>query len=137
MSFHYNEAFENLDYPYSEPLEVDDPDYHYADTLELDRIRTSEGSTSFHYNPYDSSPYNSYGEHHPEGVRRQNSSIHIPMNSVQIQNSVNPSFEYEPEFVQTPPADINVLNHHYTRKHPASSVGGKIASDKLPNDIVE
>ncbi|XP_042293902.1 transmembrane channel-like protein 5 [Sceloporus undulatus] len=158
MSFHYNEAFENLGCPYSEPLEVDNPDnpdYHYADTLELDRIRPTEGSTSFHYNPYDSSPYNSYGEHNAEGVRRQNSSIHIPMNSVQIQNSdtdyglrdfsfetpssnpyrnahINPSFEYEPEFAQTLSADINALNHYYTRKPKTSSVG----EEKFIGDLI-
>nr|XP_060642289.1 transmembrane channel-like protein 5 [Anolis sagrei ordinatus] len=155
MTFHYNKAFENAKYPSSESLEADDPGYHYAETLEMDRMRSAERSTSFHYNPYDSSPYHSYGEHNEEGTRRQTPSIHIPMNSMRILDSgteyglrdssfgtptsnpyrnahVNPSFDYEAEFAQTLPVDSNAPNHHYTRKPSAPSNG----DEKLIGELI-
>ncbi|XP_053132053.1 transmembrane channel-like protein 5 isoform X2 [Hemicordylus capensis] len=125
MAFHYNEAFEN-------------PDYHYSETLEIDRI-TPQRSTSFHHNPYDSSPYNSYDDYSEEGEWGQDPSTMIAMDSMQIQSDpeyhqrasafempgsnpygnahVNPSFEYEPEFGYMLPTNNDALDDHYTESH--------------------
>uniref|UniRef100_A0ABM5F0P7 Transmembrane channel-like protein n=1 Tax=Pogona vitticeps TaxID=103695 RepID=A0ABM5F0P7_9SAUR len=146
MSFHYNKAFENSDCSYSDMLEDENSDYHYAATLELDRIRPSERSTSFHYNPYDSTPYNSHEGDSVEDGKGQNSSILLPMSSMRIQNSgseysprglafeisssnpygnehTNPSFEYEPEFAQPLPTGNTTLNHH-TKHGPSDASDG-------------
>ncbi|POI27556.1 hypothetical protein CIB84_008694, partial [Bambusicola thoracicus] len=62
MSYHYNEAFEH-------------PDYHFSETLEVDR-RNSQGNLFSHQNPYDSLSYSYQGEHRG---RRQNYPPAIPM----------------------------------------------------------
>uniref|UniRef100_A0A8D0GPY7 Transmembrane channel-like protein n=1 Tax=Sphenodon punctatus TaxID=8508 RepID=A0A8D0GPY7_SPHPU len=123
MSYHYNEAFEN-------------PDYHYSETLEIDRREgVSQGSTSFHQNPYDSSPYDSY-EDRSGGVGRQlNVPVAIPMDSM-LSNSeyspraprsaipdmnpygnahVNPSFEYDSEFPFILQSASNAVDGPYVR----------------------
>ncbi|KAJ7305816.1 hypothetical protein JRQ81_010182 [Phrynocephalus forsythii] len=150
MSFHYNKAFENSDRFYSEMLE--DPEYHYAATLELDRIRPSERSTSFRYNPYDTTPYSSHEVYSVEEGRGQNSSILLPMSSLQIQNSgaeysprslafersssnpygnehINPSFEYEPEFGQPVPTGSTALNPQAEHRPSGASDGGHNRKD--------
>ncbi|KAF1543136.1 UNVERIFIED_CONTAM: hypothetical protein FQV15_0007019, partial [Eudyptes pachyrhynchus] len=66
MSYHYNEAFEN-------------PDYHFSETLEIDRRRNSQKNLFFQQSPYDSSPYGSYGEHSGRG---QNYPLAIPTASM-------------------------------------------------------
>ncbi|XP_061455846.1 transmembrane channel-like protein 5 isoform X2 [Rhineura floridana] len=119
MSFHYNEAFEN-------------PDYHYSETLEIDRT-PSQRRTSFSFNPYDS-----YNDYNIEDGREQDAFVLRPVNSVRIPSDdeyrpnnfgfqmpgtnpyrnphVNPSFEYEPELTQMSPPFNNSLNDHYTRR---------------------
>ncbi|KFP57931.1 hypothetical protein N322_11078, partial [Cariama cristata] len=54
MSYHYNEAFEN-------------PDYHFSETLEIDKRRSSQKNLFSHQTPYDSSLHGSYGEHSGRG----------------------------------------------------------------------
>ncbi|KFQ83248.1 hypothetical protein N337_06019, partial [Phoenicopterus ruber ruber] len=66
MSYHYNEAFEN-------------PDYHFSETLEIDRRRSSQKNLFSHQTPYDSSLHGSYGEHSGRG---QDYSLAIPMASM-------------------------------------------------------
>ncbi|XP_031462422.1 transmembrane channel-like protein 5 [Phasianus colchicus] len=66
MSYHYNEAFEN-------------PAYHFSETLEVDRSRNSQGNQLSHQNPYDSLSYSYQGEHRG---RRQNYPPAIPMASL-------------------------------------------------------
>ncbi|KFP24041.1 hypothetical protein N325_03719, partial [Colius striatus] len=66
MSYHYNEAFEN-------------PDYHFSETLEVDRRRSSQKNPFSHQTPYSSSLHGSHGEHSGRG---QNYPQAIPMASV-------------------------------------------------------
>ncbi|KFV40443.1 hypothetical protein N328_00472, partial [Gavia stellata] len=66
MSCHYNEAFEN-------------PGYYFSETLEIDRRRNSQKNLFSHQNPYDSSLHGSYGEHSGRG---QNYPLAIPMASM-------------------------------------------------------
>ncbi|KFV61559.1 hypothetical protein N307_05928, partial [Dryobates pubescens] len=66
MSY-YNEAFEN-------------PDYHFSETLELDRRRSSQKNLFPHQPTYDSSLQGSYGE---EGSGRgQNYPLATPVASM-------------------------------------------------------
>uniref|UniRef100_A0A8D0AZG4 Transmembrane channel-like protein n=1 Tax=Salvator merianae TaxID=96440 RepID=A0A8D0AZG4_SALMN len=118
MSFHYNEAFE-------------DPDYHHSETLEIDKIKPFQQHSTFHHNPYASSPHDSYEDYSREGTQRQNAPVLIPMNSMQLQSDteynqrdfafdrpranpygnahINPSFESgaEADFIQMPPFTIS------------------------------
>ncbi|KFQ17250.1 hypothetical protein N331_10277, partial [Merops nubicus] len=66
MSYHYNEAFEN-------------PDYHFAETLEIDRRRSSQKNLFPHQTSYDSSLRGSWEEH---SGREQNYPLAIPMASM-------------------------------------------------------
>ncbi|XP_053220490.1 transmembrane channel-like protein 5 [Podarcis raffonei] len=126
MSFHYNnEAFEN-------------PDYHHSETLEIDRIRPSQRSTSFHFNPYGASSYESDVDYDNAEERGRSSFVLMPMSSMQTPSDddeyrrtdfvpemssanpygnshINPSFEYEPELIQRSPA-ANLLNDPYAHR---------------------
>ncbi|KAM9372595.1 transmembrane channel-like protein 5 [Phaethornis superciliosus] len=66
MSYHYNEAFEN-------------PDYHFSETLEIDRRRTCQKNLFSYQPPSDSSCYGSYGKHSGRG---ENHPLAIPMASM-------------------------------------------------------
>ncbi|KFV99483.1 hypothetical protein N326_03307, partial [Eurypyga helias] len=66
MSYHYNEAFEN-------------PDYHFSETLEIDRRRSSQKSLFSPQSPYGSSLHGSNREHSDRG---QNYTLAIPMASM-------------------------------------------------------
>ncbi|CAI5792145.1 transmembrane channel 5 isoform X1 [Podarcis lilfordi] len=127
MSFHYNnEAFEN-------------PDYHHSETLEIDRTRPSQRSTSFRFNPYGASPYESDVDYDNAEERGRSSFVLMPMSSMQTPSDddeyrrtdfvpemssanpygnshVNPSFEYEPELIQRSPAANNLLNDPYAHR---------------------
>ncbi|KAM6054511.1 transmembrane channel-like protein 5 isoform 2-T2 [Chlamydotis macqueenii] len=112
MSYHYNEAFEN-------------PDYHFSETLEIDR------------GPYSSSRHGSYGEHSGRG---QNYPLAIPMASLRPASEYsedlprfnvlnrnpyghstdNLSFEPEPELPYRPHSTSHLVDHPYT--HRISSV---------------
>ncbi|XP_054698474.1 transmembrane channel-like protein 5 isoform X2 [Grus americana] len=124
MSYHYNEAFEN-------------PDYHFSETLEIDRRRNSQKNLFSHQSPYDSSLHGSYAEHSGRG---QNYPQAMPMASMRHSfeysedllrlnvlsrspygNSMdNLSFEPEPELAYGPPSTFHPLDHPYT--HGISSV---------------
>ncbi|XP_063270751.1 transmembrane channel-like protein 5 [Prinia subflava] len=113
MSYHYNEAFEN-------------PDYHFSETLEIDRRGSSQRNPFSHQTPYDSSLHRSYGEHRG---REQNYPVAIPMASLgpgsehsQDLPSTSPygnftdnlSFEPEPELTYTPHSTFYLLDYPYT-----------------------
>ncbi|OXB68874.1 hypothetical protein ASZ78_002289 [Callipepla squamata] len=66
MSYHYNDAFEN-------------PDYRFSETLEVDRSRNSQGNRFFRQNPYDSLPRGYQGEH---SRKQENVPPAIPMASL-------------------------------------------------------
>ncbi|XP_009323054.1 PREDICTED: transmembrane channel-like protein 5 [Pygoscelis adeliae] len=120
MSYHYNEAFEN-------------PDYHFSETLEIDRRRNSQKNLFFQQSPYDSSPYGSYGEH---SGREQNYPLAIPMASMRHSSEYsegsprayvlsrspygnstdNLSFEPEPELAYSPPSTFHLLDRPYTHR---------------------
>ncbi|XP_067162544.1 transmembrane channel-like protein 5 isoform X1 [Apteryx mantelli] len=120
MSYHYNEAFEN-------------PDYHFSETLEIDRGRNSQKNRFSHQNPYDSSPNGSYREHSGRG---QNYPPDIPMASMRHDSEYsqslprvavlsrspygncqdNLSFEPEPELAYSPPSTFHPLDRPYTRR---------------------
>ncbi|KAJ6657632.1 hypothetical protein lerEdw1_002349 [Lerista edwardsae] len=128
MSFHYNEAFEN-------------PDYHSAETLELDRAQPSRvlpRNASYHRNPYDSSPYNTYEDYDGEGSGGRNSPTMIPMdlmrNHYGVERSprvlafetpnlrpyehahINASFDYEPEAAYPLPNFIDAPRNPYEHR---------------------
>ncbi|XP_074775252.1 transmembrane channel-like protein 5 [Athene noctua] len=114
MSYHYNEAFEN-------------PDYHFSETLEIDRRRSSQKNLFSHQTPDDSSLHGSYGEHNGRG---QNYFPAIPMASMRhgseyreglprvnvlsrspYGNSMdNLSFEPEPELAYSRPSTSHLLD---------------------------
>ncbi|XP_053847957.1 transmembrane channel-like protein 5 [Vidua macroura] len=113
MSYHYNEAFEN-------------PDYHFSETLEIDRRGSSQRNRFSHQTPYDSSLHGSYGEHRG---REQNYPVAIPMASLGPGSDYsqdlprtgpygnftdNLSFEPEPEETYTPYSTFHVLDYPYT-----------------------
>ncbi|KAM6379514.1 transmembrane channel-like protein 5 [Pluvialis apricaria] len=124
MSYHYNEAFEN-------------PDYHFSETLEIDRRRSSQKNLFSHQPPYDSSRHDFYREHSGRG---QNYPLDIPMASMRHDfeysedlpgvnvlsrspygnSTYNLSFEPEPELEYTPPSTFHLLDRPYT--HRISSV---------------
>ncbi|XP_009484528.2 transmembrane channel-like protein 5 [Pelecanus crispus] len=126
MSYHYNEAFEN-------------PDYHFSETLEIDRRRNSQKNLFSSQTPYDFSLHGSYGEHSGRG---QNYPLAIPMASMRhgsehskglprdnvlsrspYGNAMdNLSFEPEPELAYSPPSTFHLLDRPYT--HRISSVSG-------------
>ncbi|XP_070811155.1 transmembrane channel-like protein 5 [Pituophis catenifer annectens] len=112
MSFPYNDIIENPDYP----------DYHYSETLEIDKLRPSQRSTRNSDNPY--APF---GDDNKEGEP-----VLIPLKVVQSQDEaeypprdygfelpstnpyekayVNPSFEYEPESEEILPTTSHAFN---------------------------
>ncbi|KAJ7407926.1 transmembrane channel like 5 [Willisornis vidua] len=112
MSYHYNEAFEN-------------PDYHFSETLEIDRRRSSQTYPLSHQAPYDPSLPGSYEEH---DRRAWNYPVAIPMDSMrpgpeyrEVLPSRNPhgnftdniSFEPEPELAGAPPSTFHLLDYPY------------------------
>ncbi|XP_068002939.1 transmembrane channel-like protein 5 isoform X2 [Melanerpes formicivorus] len=115
MSY-YNEAFEN-------------PDYHFSETLEVDRRRSSQKYLSPHQPTYDSSLQGSYGEEGsgrgqdyplatPVASMRHGSEYREGLPRVNVQsrspygNSTdNLSFEPEPELVYSPQLAFHQLNH--------------------------
>ncbi|XP_074925173.1 transmembrane channel-like protein 5 [Chelonoidis abingdonii] len=128
MTYHYNEAFEN-------------PDYHYSETLEIDRSR--ERNSSFLQNLHDSSLdddslYDSY-----EGGRGQrNKDYHMASMQTGFRYShsasrpntnpygnphTNPSFEYEPEFAYTSPSTFHAGDGPYVRRASGMSDGGSFS----------
>ncbi|XP_014792187.1 PREDICTED: transmembrane channel-like protein 5 isoform X2 [Calidris pugnax] len=120
MSYHYNEAFE-------------DPDYHFSETLEIDRRRSSQKNLFSHQTPYDSSLHGSYGE---QSGRGQSYPLEIPMASMRHgseysedlpranvlsrspygSSTYNPSFEPEPELAYTPPPAFHPLDRSYSHR---------------------
>nr|XP_054499594.1 transmembrane channel-like protein 5 [Agelaius phoeniceus] len=113
MSYHYDEAFEN-------------PDYHFSETLEIDRRGSSQRNPFSHPTPYDSSQSDYYGEHRG---REQNYPVAIPMVSLgpgsdYSQDLPSPSpygnfsdnltFEPEPELTYTPYSTSHMLDYPYT-----------------------
>ncbi|XP_067407143.1 transmembrane channel-like protein 5 isoform X2 [Emydura macquarii macquarii] len=133
MSSHYNEAFEN-------------PDYHYSETLEINRDR--EWNSSFHQNIYDSSRYNdlSYGSYESRNGRRQGnqdypmaipmasrqpvfrysqskSRLDVPKTNPYGNAHINPSFEHEPELAHMPPSTFHAIDGPYVRRSSDSSDG--------------
>ncbi|XP_018771523.3 transmembrane channel-like protein 5 [Serinus canaria] len=108
MSYHYNEAFEN-------------PDYHFSETLEIDRRGSSQRNPFSHQTSYDSSQYDHRG-------REQNYPVAIPMASLGPGSDSqdlpstspygnftdNPSFEPEPELTYTPRSTSHMLDYPYT-----------------------
>ncbi|XP_061847997.1 transmembrane channel-like protein 5 [Colius striatus] len=137
MSY-YNEAFEN-------------PDYHFSETLEVDRRRSSQKNPFSHQTPYSSSLHGSHGEHSGRG---QNYPQAIPMASVRYSseyseglpranvlsrspygNSMdNLSFEPETEMAYSPPS---TFHHPYTHRISSISEGNFIQrhNRRLPDDI--
>ncbi|XP_077683617.1 transmembrane channel-like protein 5 isoform X1 [Eretmochelys imbricata] len=136
MFYHDNEAFEN-------------PDYHYSETLEIDRSR--ERNSSFHQNLHDSSLdddslYDSYEGRSGRGQRNQDYPLAIPMASMQpgfqysystsrsaMPNTnpygnphTNPSFEYEPELAYTSPS-FHAADGPYVRRSSDMSDGGSFS----------
>ncbi|XP_059340236.1 transmembrane channel-like protein 5 isoform X1 [Ammospiza nelsoni] len=120
MSYHYNEAFEN-------------PDYHFSETLEIDRRGSSQRNPFSHQTPHDSSQSDYYGEHRG---REQNYPVAIPMVSLgpgsdysQDLPSTSPygnfteniSFEPEPELTYTPHSTSYMLDYPYTHGIPSGS----------------
>ncbi|XP_065414986.1 transmembrane channel-like protein 5 isoform X5 [Chrysemys picta bellii] len=137
MTYHYNEAFEN-------------PDYHYSETLEIDRSR--ERNSSFHQklpesSLDDDSLYDSYEGRSGRGQRNQDYPMAIPMASMQpgFQYShsasrsagpntnpygnphINPSFEYEPELAYTSPSTFHAVDGPYVRRSSDVSDGGSFS----------
>ncbi|XP_031982020.1 transmembrane channel-like protein 5 isoform X5 [Corvus moneduloides] len=115
MSYHYNEAFEN-------------PDYHFSETLEIDRRGSSQSNPFSHQTPYDPSLPSCYGEGRG---REQNYPVAIPMASLgagsecsQDLPSTSPygnftdnlSFEPEPELNYTPQSTFHLLDYPYTHR---------------------
>ncbi|XP_068885678.1 transmembrane channel-like protein 5 isoform X1 [Aphelocoma coerulescens] len=113
MSYHYNEAFEN-------------PDYHFSETLEIDRRGSSQSNPFSHQTPYDPSLHSSYGEGRG---REQSYPVAIPLASLgaasecsQDLPSTSPygnftdnlSFEPEPELTYTPQSTFHLLDYPYT-----------------------
>ncbi|KFP69786.1 hypothetical protein N310_06604, partial [Acanthisitta chloris] len=66
MHYHYNEAF-------------GDPDYHFSETLEIDTRGSSQRNPFSNQTPYDPSPRGSYGEHRG---REQNYPQSIPLGNM-------------------------------------------------------
>ncbi|XP_052535545.1 transmembrane channel-like protein 5 isoform X2 [Tympanuchus pallidicinctus] len=153
MSYHYNEAFEN-------------PAYHFSETLEVDR-RNSEGNQLSHQNPYDSLSYSYQGEHRG---RRQNYPPAIPMASlrhnseyseslpmaslrhnseyseslprVQVlsrspygRSQDNLSFEPEPELAYSPCSAFSPLDDPYSHRFSSASEGSFVRRrNRRPSD---
>ncbi|XP_064009930.1 transmembrane channel-like protein 5 isoform X2 [Pogoniulus pusillus] len=142
MSYHYNEAFEN-------------PDYHFSETLEIDRRRGSQKNPFPHQPTYDSSLHGSYRE---EGSGRGwNYPAAIPMASMRqgseyregsprvnawsrspYGNSMdNLSFEPEPELLNSPAPAFHRLSDHSS--HSSASVpeeGFRWRRNRRPPDEV-
>ncbi|XP_009697201.1 PREDICTED: transmembrane channel-like protein 5 [Cariama cristata] len=120
MSYHYNEAFEN-------------PDYHFSETLEIDKRRSSQKNLFSHQTPYDSSLHGSYGEHSGRGqnypLARAMASMRPGSEYSEVLPRVNVlsrspygntmdnlSFEPEPELAYSPLSTFHLLDRPYTRR---------------------
>ncbi|XP_010001604.1 PREDICTED: transmembrane channel-like protein 5 [Chaetura pelagica] len=141
MSYHYNEAFEN-------------PDYHFSETLEIDRRRSSQKNLSFHQSPYDSSLHGSYGEHSGRG---QGNPVAIPMASMRHGSEYregfprvnvlsrspygnftdNLSFEPGPELPYPPPSAFHQLDRRCPNTPPRVSRGSSSRRrNRRPSDEI-
>ncbi|XP_072205774.1 transmembrane channel-like protein 5 isoform X2 [Excalfactoria chinensis] len=139
MSYHHNEAFEN-------------PDYHFSETLEVDR-RNSQKNLFSHQNPYDSS-YSYQGEHRE---RRQNYPPAIPMTSLRHNSEYsaslprvevlsrspygrsqdNLSFEPEPELAYSTNSAFSRLDDPYTHRFSSASEDNFVRRrSRRPSDIM-
>ncbi|XP_074914747.1 transmembrane channel-like protein 5 [Buteo buteo] len=119
MSY-YNEAFEN-------------PDYHFSETLEIDRRRSPQKNLFSRQTPYDASLHGFRGEH---GGRGQNYPLAIPMASMRHSSEYSEGlpgvnvlsrslygnsmdtlfFEPEAELAYSPPSTFHLLDRPYTRR---------------------
>ncbi|XP_063171192.1 transmembrane channel-like protein 5 [Candoia aspera] len=140
-----------MSFPYSDILE--NPDYHHSETLEIDKLRPSQRSTSFNHNSDNTFPYVPFDDYNKDGGQRQNSPVLIPLNLVQSQYEaeyqprdfgfelpssnpygnahVNPSFEYEPEFGWTLPTTSQAFNIQDADRYSDESE----REEKLINDL--
>ncbi|OPJ70681.1 transmembrane channel-like protein 5 isoform B [Patagioenas fasciata monilis] len=133
MSYHYNEAFEN-------------PDYHFSETLEIDRRRSSQKNLFPHQSPYDSSLHVSSGEHsgrgqnYPLAVRmasmrhgseysRDLPRVNVLSRSPYGKSTDNLSFEPEPELALSLPSTSHLLDRPDTRGISAVSEEEKLVGD--------
>ncbi|KAM9125052.1 transmembrane channel-like protein 5 isoform 3-T4 [Pangshura tecta] len=128
MTYHYNEAFEN-------------PDYHYSETLEIDRGR--ERNSSFLQDLHDSSLdddslYDSYedggGQRNQDYAMasmqpgfRYSHSISRPNTNPYGNPHTNPAFEYEPELPYTSPSTFHAGDGPYLRRASDMSDGGSFS----------
>uniref|UniRef100_A0A8C9F3N2 Transmembrane channel-like protein n=1 Tax=Pavo cristatus TaxID=9049 RepID=A0A8C9F3N2_PAVCR len=111
MSYHDNEAFEN-------------PDYHFSETLEVDRSRNSQGNLFSHQNPYDSSSFSFQGEHRG---RRQNYPPAMPMASLRHNSEYNESLpmaslRHNSEYNESLPMASLRHNSEYNESLPMASL---------------
>ncbi|XP_065540324.1 transmembrane channel-like protein 5 isoform X2 [Lathamus discolor] len=137
MSYHYNEAFEN-------------PDYHFSETLEIDRRRNSQENLFSYQATCDSSLPGSYGEHSGRG---QNYPLDIPMASMRhgseyseglprvnvlrspYGNSTdNLSFEPESELAYSPPSTFHSPYMHSVSNESEGSFIRR--RDRRPHDEI-
>ncbi|XP_015732573.1 transmembrane channel-like protein 5 isoform X2 [Coturnix japonica] len=139
MSYHHNEAFEN-------------PDYHFSETLEVDR-RNSQKNLLSHQNPYDSS-YSYQGE---QRGGRQNHPAAIPMTSLRHDSEYsaslprvevvsrspygraqdNHSFEPEPELAYSTNSAFSRLDDPYTQRLSSASEDNFVRRrSRRPSDIM-
>ncbi|KAM9290677.1 transmembrane channel-like protein 5 [Morus bassanus] len=141
MSYHYNEAFENRD-------------YHFSETLEIDRRRISQNNLFSHQTPYDSSLHGSYGEHSGGGLdyplaipmasMRHGSEdseglprVNVLSRSLYGKSMDNLSFEPEPELAYSPPSTFHLLDHPHTHRISSVSEDGFIwRSNRRPPDEI-
>ncbi|XP_068885681.1 transmembrane channel-like protein 5 isoform X3 [Aphelocoma coerulescens] len=93
MSYHYNEAFEN-------------PDYHFSETLEIDRSSYGEGRGREQSYPV-AIPLASLGA-------ASECSQDLPSTSPYGNFTDNLSFEPEPELTYTPQSTFHLLDYPYT-----------------------
>ena len=138
MSYHYNEAFEN-------------PAYRFSETLEVDRSRNYQENPFSYQNPYDSSSYSYQGEHRG---RRQNYTPDIPMASLRHNSEYsdslprvevlsrsgrshdNLSFEPEPELAYNPQSSFSPLDDPYTHRFSSASEDDFVRRrNRRPSDV--
>ncbi|XP_040539952.1 transmembrane channel-like protein 5 isoform X1 [Gallus gallus] len=138
MSYHYNEAFEN-------------PAYRFSETPEVDRSRNYQENPFSYQNPYDSSSYSYQGEHRG---RRQNYTPDIPMASLRHNSEYsdslprvevlsrsgrshdNLSFEPEPELAYNPQSSFSPLDDPYTRRFSSTSEDDFVRRrNRRPSDV--
>ncbi|KAM6114101.1 LOW QUALITY PROTEIN: transmembrane channel-like protein 5 [Pterocles gutturalis] len=138
MSYHYNEAFES-------------PDYHFSETLEIDRRKSSQKNLFSHQTPYYSSLPGSYGEHSQRGQNyppvastRHGSEyseslprVNVLSRSPHGNSTDNLSFEPEPELAYRPPSTFHLLDRPYTCRISSVSEDSFIQrGDRKPPDEI-